>query len=375
MNLKKKIILALVLGVLLVSIAYFERTRPARFFGLGNDEISIMADSARKEGKAGRYGPAKEITSPDGFINVEKISIGELVGKKVVLVDFWTYSCINCQRTTPYLNEWYEKYKDQGLQVIGIHTPEFQFEQKYENVLRAVEQLGIRYPVVLDNDYSTWTSYENRYWPRKYLIDIDGFIVYDHIGEGAYEETEAKIQELLKERMAVLGVKGEVSSGVILPQDAEEVDFSLRRSPEIYFGASRNTFLGNGKGGKVGMQTFSPPAGIKTNILYLVGDWDFQSEFAENTNRSAKIIFRYQAKDLYFVGSADREVSVEILRDGKPLGREAGRDIRSEGGTSVLTVKEDQLYKIIEDPAGYGEHTLEMIIEEPGLRAFTFTFG
>ena len=162
------------------------------------------------------YQVAKEITTPDGFINTgqnldgsaKPISIGEFVGSKVVLVDFWTYSCINCQRTTPYLNAWYQKYKDEGLVIIGLHTPEFEFEKIYQNVLEATKSMEIKYPVVLDNDYSTWNAYRNRFWPRKYLIDINGYIVYDHIGEGKYEETEKKIQEALAERKVVLGNSG-----------------------------------------------------------------------------------------------------------------------------------------------------------------------
>ena len=141
------------------------------------EEVPLHIADMTVEQKAMRYERAKEITTPDGFINTDAISVGELVGQKVILIDFWTYSCINCQRTTPYLNAWYETYKDQGLEIIGLHTPEFAFEEEYQNVLQAVENLGIKYPVVLDNDYSTWRAYRNRFWPHKYLIDIDGFIV------------------------------------------------------------------------------------------------------------------------------------------------------------------------------------------------------
>ena len=139
------------------------------------------------EVKSERYELAKEITTPDGFINTDgkPITINGLIGKKVILVDFWTYSCINCQRTTPYLNAWYEKYKDKGFVIIGVHTPEFEFEKDYNNVKMATGKFGIKFPVVLDNDFSTWTAYKNQYWPRKYLIDIDGYIIYDHIGEGS----------------------------------------------------------------------------------------------------------------------------------------------------------------------------------------------
>ncbi|MEK7552952.1 MAG: redoxin family protein, partial [Patescibacteria group bacterium] len=309
--------------------------------------------------KAKPFELAKEISTPDGFINTagQPITIGELVGKKVVLVDFWTYSCINCQRTTPYLNAWYEKYREQGLEIIGLHTPEFEFEKKYDNVKAAVEKFGIKFPVVLDNDYSTWTAYRNRYWPRKYLIDIDGYIVYDHIGEGGYEETERKIQAALKERMVVLGESGAVSqtvTGEIAPRVHPA-------SPETYFGAARNQLFANGKIGVAGEQVgLTPPAEPIPNKLYLGGDWQISREFAENRSANARIVYRYTAKDVFLVAEAEGETEVEIIRDGQPM--------------TELKVKDAGLYELIQDQSS-GTHTLEIIIRQPGLRAFTFTFG
>ncbi len=150
--------------------------------------------------------PFVEIQNPAGFVNTndQPFKIADYVGKQVILLDVMTYSCINCQRTFPYVNSWYEKYKDEGLIVIGVHTPEFAYEKDKANVEKAFAEFGIKFPTVLDNDYGTWRALGNRYWPRMYLIDIHGNIVYDHIGEGAYDETEAKIQELLKERTTVL---------------------------------------------------------------------------------------------------------------------------------------------------------------------------
>src|SRR3989344_3502091 len=184
-------IILLILAVFAIAgaIYYFEAQRPMRAAQNGSTEITTSVPK--------NYPRARDLVSPEGYINTDNITLAELVGKKVILVDFWTYSCINCQRTQPYLNAWYEKYRAAGLEIIGVHTPEFEFEKNYENVKRAVEKAGIKYPVVQDNDYATWQAYGNRYWPRKYLIDIDGYIVYDHIGEGGYEETERKIQELL----------------------------------------------------------------------------------------------------------------------------------------------------------------------------------
>ena len=158
---------------------------------------------SRKEAEFTR---ANEIVAPTGFINTEGVSIGENLGEKVVLLEFWTYSCFNCQNVQPYLNEWHEKYEDDGLLVIGIHRPEFEFEKDPASVERAVEEAGIRYPVVLDNNSATWDAYDNRYWPARYLIDADGFIRYQHFGEGAYEENEEEIQELLAEKDQVLSL-------------------------------------------------------------------------------------------------------------------------------------------------------------------------
>jgi thiol-disulfide isomerase/thioredoxin len=154
----------------------------------------------RIERKEAEFQRAEEIVAPTGFINADGVSINEARGEKVVLVDFWTYACYNCQNTQPYLNAWHEEYAAAGLLVIGVHTPEFGFERDPANVERAVREAGIEYPVVLDNNYATWNAYDQRYWPTMYLIDADGFIRYKHIGEGAYGETEARIRELLAEK-------------------------------------------------------------------------------------------------------------------------------------------------------------------------------
>lgn len=305
------------------------------------------------EVKSKRYELAKEITTPDGFINTEgkPITINGLIGKRVILVDFWTYSCINCQRTTPYLNAWYEKYKNKGFVIIGVHTPEFEFEKDYNNVKAAVEKFGIKFPVVLDNDYSTWTAYKNRYWPRKYLIDIDGYIVYDHIGEGAYEETEKRIQEALAERMAILG-----ESGIIDQSVTKEIPVQNgAKSPETYFGSARND--------------------QQANLLFPSDSWSITPEFAQNTSPNASIVYTYTAKDVFFVAESDTETVVEVLLDGKPLGSEAGADIiKTSDGKTVVKIKEARLYKIIQGNQSE-THTLKFIIQKSGLKAFTFTFG
>lgn len=356
--------------------------------GPANSLLDVpIADERRQEiadriaEKTWKYERAKEIMDPHGFINLpagkSDLTVAELVGKKVVLVDFWTYSCINCQRTTPYLNAWYEKYKDQGLEIIGVHTPEFSFEKDRENVVAAVKRLGIAYPVVLDNAYATWSAYRNRFWPRKYLIDIDGFIVYDHIGEGGYEETEEKIQAALAERADILRTGTLIAGGTVNPAlgaDLPPVGGSI--SPETYFGAARNGYFGNGASGVRGEQTLRyDPEQVLAHTLYLDGVWNITEEYAENKSAGAKIAYRYRAKNVYLVGSAASPVRVRLYRDGKPLtAAEAGEDVRFESGEATVLIQEDRLYKLIKE-AATGEHMLEMIIESSGLRAFTFTFG
>lgn len=314
---------------------------------------AIPSKYLSSEEKLKQYELAKEITTPDGFINTDgkPITINGLVGKKVILVDFWTYSCINCQRTTPYLNAWYEKYKDKGFVIIGVHTPEFEFEKNYDNVKAAVEKFGIKFPVVLDNDFSTWTAYKNRYWPRKYLIDIDGYIVYDHIGEGGYEETEQKIQEALSERMALLGENGAINQSL-----TKEVPVQGgARSPETYFGSARND--------------------QQANLLFPSDGWSITPEFAQNSVPDANVVYTYTAKDVFFVTEAGTETVVEVLLDGKPLGSEAGSDIvKTSDGKTIVKIKEARLYKIIQSDKSE-THTIKFIIQKSGLKAFTFTFG
>ncbi len=336
-----------------------------------SNTVSSSTTSAPTVGK--NYPRYQEIVNPSGFVNSNSVTLESLVGKKVILVDFMTYSCINCIRTFPYLNAWYDKYKDQGLEIVAIHTPEFAFEKKIENVRKAMTRYGITFPVVLDNDYATWNAYGNNYWPRKYLIDIDGYIVYDHIGEGKYDQTETKIQELLKEKTLKENTQAQtVSGGYVRPTGT--MIFGAN-SPETYFGSDRNDLLANGKAGISGVQNFAAPVSVILNKLYLVGKWNFEKEYTQNTSAQAKIIYHYDAHSVYLVTSATSTVKVRVLRDGKPLEQAfAGSDILFENGQSYLLIKEERLYTIISDDAS-GDHVLEFIIEGPGLKAYAFTFG
>lgn len=322
----------------------------------------------------------KEIVNPSGFVNSEPLTIAGLIGKKVVLIDFLTYSCINCQRTFPYINAWYEKYKPYGLEVVGIHTPEFAFEKNIENVKEAMIKFGITHPIVLDNDYATWNAWGNSYWPRKYLIDINGNVVYDHIGEGGYEETESKIRALLTERAKTLGLPIPAFDG--LTSDTMPEPVLGAGSPETYFGGWRNNNFGSGVPGVLGEQKFTEPQTVQPNTLYLIGAWNITREYAETsatvgsgTVGSDRVNFLYTAKSVYFVAGASKPVEMEVLVDSAPVPEsKKGANVYYKNGRSYISVDKNQLYKVIEG-SETEKHLLEFIISSPGLQAFTFTFG
>lgn len=320
--------------------------------------------------KSLHYQQAPELVHPDGYINTngQPITLAQYRGKDVVLVDFWDYSCINCQRTFPYLKAWYEKYKDQGLVIIGVHTPEFAFEQLQSNVEAAAQRFGLTYPIVLDNHYQTWTAFQNSYWPREYLIDIDGFIVHDHAGEGEYDVTEHAIQQALAERATRLGLGPVSSSTVSMPAP----DLSDIQSPETYFGSNRNEYFGNGTQGQQGTQSLTLPETPRLNTLYLGGTWNVMPEYAE-AGLGATVLYQYNSSDVYMVATnASVNVRIKVLRDGKPVGSAAGADV--DPSTSEATINGDRLYKLIHDNTP-GVHTIEIEIEQGTLDAYTFTFG
>lgn len=349
----------------------------SRLRSAGQPLASNTANSSASESNAEetakdktQYPKYREIVQPSGFVNTDKITLGELVGKKVILLDFMTYSCINCVRTFPYLAEWYQKYKDDGLEIVAIHTPEFAFEKKRDNVIEAMKKYNLKFPVVMDNDYATWNAYGNRYWPRKYLIDIDGYIVYDHIGEGAYDVTERKIQVLLRERGKRLGTAAEIKTDMTKPEAVEEVNRFAVRSPETYFGTLRQSYSDYTLAPDGQITKFSEPDTIRPNQLYLVGEWKITGEYAEAASVGAKIIFKYSAQKVFLVASADETARAAITLDGAPVGERSGRDLKE----NAVEFRNEDLYRLIEDSAG-GEHTLEIIMEKPGVRVFAFTFG
>lgn len=321
-------------------------------------ELLKLTDPAMPESSA-RY---RDIVSPSGFVNAEPFALKDVVGKKVVLIDFVTYSCINCQRTFPYLNAWYDAYKGDGLEIVGIHTPEFAFEKDIGNVRAAAEKFGLEFPLVLDNDYGTWTAYQNRYWPRKYLIDIHGNIVYDHIGEGAYDETEEKIVELLNERKRVLGEPGTVvKSGA--PKDAVTVDFEKVKTPETYLGAARLQYLVNLPQASClnGSCSYSFSDG-KPNGYELMGQWKIDGEYAMLEKGEGAIRIAFTASKVNLVaGSMAQGIRAEVYVDGA-LHKE-------------LVIYANELYNLVDLGGAYGSHVMEIRFLDAPVSAYAFTFG
>ena len=316
---------------------------------------------------------APELTNVNGYINSEPITLADLRGK-VVLVDFWTYSCINCIRTIPYLNAWHEKYADNGLVIVGVHTPEFEFEKDYNNVKAAVEKFDIKYPVAQDNEKGTWEAYENRYWPRKYLIDNEGYIRYDHIGEGAYAETEKVIQSLLAERTQYIGANVTIDQSISNPESSQSVNFDRINTPELYFGYEYSRApLGNSEGyqpDQVVNYTVSDDTKIVPNSIYLAGEWKNNADHMELQSEVGRIVLSYSAKAVNIVAGGKGEL--HILEDNSPLDdSSSGTDI-SENGT--VKIDGQRLYNVVEHEE-YGNHQIAIDVAGRGFQIYTFTFG
>ncbi len=326
--------------------------------------------------KKSKYPKAPNFILIERWINSEPLTIEGLRGK-VVLVDFWTYTCINCIRTLPYLKEWDKKYRDKGLVIVGVHTPEFNFEKKYENVLKAIEDYQIKYPVAQDNAYATWSAYQNRYWPHKYLIDIDGYIRYDHIGEGAYDETEKMIQNLLKERMERLQQKNNIEANMTKPEEAIDVDFLNVRTPEIYFGYqfSRGNF-GNPEGIKQEQVIdYKLPSSITPNNVYLEGKWKNNADNMELVSDEGSILLIFQAKVVNIVAGSENGSEAFVFLDNEiENDKNKGSDIVFENEKSVSKVKEFKLYNIA-SAENYDAHAININIVGKGFKIYTFTFG
>jgi thiol-disulfide isomerase/thioredoxin len=272
---------------------------------------------------------------------------------KVVLVNFWTWTCINWLRQEPYVRAWSEAYRDEGLVVIGVHTPEFSFEHDVDGVRRAIQERAIEYPVVVDNDYAIWSAFANHYWPALYFVDRDGIIRDEHFGEGRYEQSEHRIQRLLdveRERVSVEGVGPEAAA-----------DWDNLRTSETYVGYGR------------GERPVSPER-LGLNQWALAGEWTTGSEYVALEEAGGSIAFRFHARDAHLVMSpgAHEPIPFRVLLDGEPPGPSHGVDV-DEDGNGVLEY--GRMYQLVRQSDGVRERTLEITFLEPGAQAYSFTFG
>jgi len=339
----------------------------------GNSKNSISNVKLSIDKSQFRIAPEfKGITS---YINTNGTKLSDLKGK-VVLVDFWTYSCINCIRTLPYLVDWNQKYSDKGLVIVGIHSPEFEFEKNIDNVKQAVARFGIKYPVLLDNDHGTWNAYQNNYWPRKYLVDSEGYIRYDHIGEGGYAETENAIRNLLAERSNQQGLEtSNLNQTKLIVPKMPSVDLNQIKTPELYFGYQyARSQLGNIEGfnPEKTVNYTIPSSNLDTNVIYLQGLWKNNPDNMELVGPDGKITLVYSAKSVNIVAGGKGHVTVREYDNGVQTNNSSkGNDTDAEG---KLSIDGQRLYNIA-DNTNYGNHHIEIDARGPGFKIYTFTFG
>jgi thiol-disulfide isomerase/thioredoxin len=317
--------------------------------------------------------PLYGLSGATDWINSKPLTAKQLKGK-VVLVDFWTYSCINCLRAVPYVRAWAEKYKDSGLVVIGVHTPEFGFEKELPKVQKAVQKFGITYPVALDSNYAIWNAFHNEYWPAHYFIDVNGKVRHEHFGEGEYHQSERWIQDLLQEHATKSMPGGTVNvqaQGVEAAPDMNQV-----RSPETYIGYARTAHFASPGGIRPDAeQTYTAPAHPGLNEWGLAGKWVDHDQTAQLKSAGGKIVFRFHARDLHLVlgPTADgKPLRFRVTIDGHAPGENHGVDTDAQGN-GVVT--EHRLYQLVRQKGTITDHIFVIEFQDRGVQAFAFTFG
>jgi thiol-disulfide isomerase/thioredoxin len=308
-----------------------------------------------------------------GWLNSQPLTGAGLRGK-VVLIDVWTYTCINWLRQLPYVRAWAEKYKNQGLVVIGVHSPEFAFEKNVDNVRRAAKDLNVNYPIAIDSEYAIWRALKNEYWPALYFVDAHGRLRHHHFGEGEYEQSERVIQQLLAE------AGSDAISRELVSVDARGVeaaaDWGSLRSPENYVGYERTeNFVSPGGAALEKRRTYAVPARLRLNHWALSGDWTVGKQAIALNKANGRIAYRFHARDLHLVmGPTTRRTSVRfrVLIDGKPPGAAQGIDVDEQGNG---TVTEQRMYQLIRQPKPIADRHFEIEFLGSGVEAFAFTFG
>lgn len=368
---KKEIKTAIISGIIIIGVVagisvYFmsldKTVQTGSYVVPQNQSISSVDES--------HYPLAPNLTGIADYINTNPDDLQSKMKNKIVLYDFWTYSCINCIRTFPYLKAWNEKYSDKGLLIIGVHSPEFEFEKDPNNVKMATQKYGITYPVVLDSDHKTWDAFGNRYWPAEYITDDLGHIRHTHFGEGEYDQTEKIIQQLLEERSHRMGLGLNISQNIV---DLQPHEFSIQQTPEIYFGyefATSRTFIGNTEGFQPDQTVnYRLPSSFQRDYFYLDGQWQNMPDSMKLASNDGKIVLPYYAKDVHIV-AAGPSTDIQIELDGKPISsNDAGQDVKN----GTVNISEHRLYNLISSNQA-GTHTLTILCH-PGFEIYTFTFG
>jgi thiol-disulfide isomerase/thioredoxin len=330
-------------------------------------DLKRLAVELRSEGRLPQFSGAT------GWLNSPPLTTDELRGK-VVLVDFWTYTCINWLRTLGYVRAWSEKYADHGLVTVGVHTPEFPFERDVDNVRQAAKDMRVEYPVALDSDYAIWEAFSNRYWPAVYIADADGRIRHHHFGEGGYEECERIVQQLLNEA----GDDGIPDDLVVVADDGFEAqaDWSNLESPETYLGYGQaQHFASPGGAERDEPRTYVAPDQLRLNQWALSGDWTVERGVCVLDGADGGIAFRFHARDVHLVmGPPARGTSVPftVTVDGEPPGGAHGLDVDEQGHG---TLSEQRLHQLIREREPITDRTFEIRFLAPGVEGYAFTFG
>ncbi|WP_266181176.1 cytochrome c biogenesis protein DipZ [Dyella humicola] len=317
-------------------------------------------------------GELPALTGATQWLNSPPLTAQSLRGK-VVLVDFWTYSCINCIRSLPYTRAWADKYKDHGLVVIGVHAPEFAFEKEPQNVIKAVKDLAVDYPVALDNNYAIWKGFSNEYWPAHYFIDTQGQIRHHHFGEGEYEQSEDVIRQLLTEAGQKNLPGGYVQPGAQGAEAAGSGD--AQRSPETYVGYARAENFAGGQVAHDDAWNYHAPTNLMANQWAFDGRWTVRDENAQLDKANGSIVYRFRGRDLHLVlgpASDGKPVRFRVLIDGKAPGADHGMDTDADGNGTITA---QRLYQLVRQANGSGERTFEITFLDPGVQAYAFTFG
>lgn len=343
---------------------------PIGTFAADENVVQLMKRAAVQLPIEGRL---PSLGGATGWLNSQPLTAAGLRGK-VVLIDVWTFTCINWLRQLPYVRAWAEKYKNQGLVVIGVHSPEFAFEKNVDNVRRAAKDLRVNYPIAVDNNYAIWRALKNEYWPALYFVDAQGRIRHHHFGEGEYEQSERVIQQLLAEAGRD-GINRELVSVDARGVEAA-ADWGSLRSPENYVGYERTeNFASPGSAVLGKRRVYAAPARLRLNHWALSGDWTVGKQATALNKANGRIAYRFHARDLHLVmGPAARGTSVRfrVLIDGKPPGAAHGIDVDAQGNG---TLAEPRLYQLIRQPKPIADRQFEIEFLDSGVEAYAFTFG